>query len=147
MSLSIILLAMALGAIISIYFPMIARSAQILGSAPLANVPFFFIAFVASVGIALATGSRATDFGKITQLPPSLYVSGVLSAGLIIGSSFVIPKIGLGAFFVLLVSGQVLAAMVFGHLGLFGAAPSPLTMGKLAGAVLVIAGVWLVTFR
>ena len=47
-------LGLTLGAIVAIYFPMIAKSAQVLGSAPLANVPFFGIAFVSSVIIALA---------------------------------------------------------------------------------------------
>ena len=147
MTLPNILLALGLGAIISIYFPMVAQSARLLGSGPLANVPFFGIAFVASIAIALATGNRLADFARISTIPPGLLVSGVMSAGLIIGSSFLIPKIGLGAFFVLLVSGQVLAGMVFGYLGLFGVAPTALTVGKVAGAAMVIGGVWLVTFR
>ena len=70
-----------------------------------------------------------------------------MSAGLIIGSSYLIPRLGLGVFFVLLVSGQVLASMVFGQLGLFGVAASSLTIGKMAGAAMVIGGVYLVTMR
>ncbi len=58
-----------------------------------------------------------------------------------------IPKIGIGTFFVLLVSGQVLAGMVFGYFGLFGVPATALTLGKLLGAAMVIGGVWLVTFR
>jgi transporter family-2 protein len=76
-----------------------------------------------------------------------LLSAGIMSAGLIIGSSFLIPRLGLGIFFVLLVSGQVLAGMVFGQLGLFGVAPSPMTAAKLAGAAMVIAGVYLVTMK
>ena len=45
----------------------------------------------------------------------------------------------------LLVAGQVLAGMVFGQLGLFGMAASPLTIAKMGGAALVVAGVYLVT--
>ena len=95
-----LMLGLTLGAIVAIYFPMIAKSAQILGSAPLANVPFFGIAFVSSVIIAFASGSRLADFGKFAQVPPFLLSAGVMSAGLIIGSSFLIPKIGVGAFVV-----------------------------------------------
>ena len=140
-------LALVLGAIISIYLPMITKTAQILGSGPMANVPFFGIAFMSSILIALAAGARTSDFGRTLSLPPALLTAGVMSAGMIIGSSFLIPKIGIGAFFVLLVSGQVLAGMVFGYFGLFGVAQTDLTLGKLAGAAFVIAGVWLVTFR
>lgn len=147
MALHLIMLALGLGALVSIYFPMVAASAKFLGSGPLANVPFFGIAFLASVVIAFATGARWADFTKIPSVPPSLLTAGVMSAGLIIGSSFLIPKIGLGAFFVLLVAGQVLAAMAFGYFGLFGAPPTALTLGKVLGAAMVICGVWLVTFR
>ena len=137
-------LGLALGAIVAIYFPMIAKSAQILGSAPLANVPFFGIAFLSSVIIAFATGSRFTDLSKFTQIPPVLLTAGIMSAGLIIGSSFLIPKIGLGAFVVLLVAGQILAGLAFGQMGIFGIEPQQLTLAKFAGGVMVIAGVYLV---
>lgn len=137
-------LGLTLGAVVAIYFPMIAKSAQVLGSAPLANVPFFGIAFVSSVIIAFVTGSRLADFGKFSQIPPVLLSAGVMSAGLIIGSSFLIPKIGLGAFVVLLVAGQILAGLAFGQIGIFGIEPQQLTIAKVAGAGLVIAGVYLV---
>ena len=123
---------------------MVKKSIKII-SAPLANVPFFGIAFVSSVVIAFASGSRLADFGKFTQIPPVLLSAGVMSAGLIIGSSFLIPKIGLGAFVVLLVAGQILAGLVFGQIGIFGIEPQQLTLAKVAGAVMVIAGVYLIS--
>lgn len=140
-------LALAMGALLSIYLPMISQSARFLGSGPLANVPFFLIASAASILIALGTGSRAADFARIPSVPPLLLTAGIMSACMIIGSTFLIPRIGIGAFFVLLVSGQVLAGLIFGYFGLFGVAATELTAGKVAGAALVIAGVWLVTFR
>ena len=76
-----------------------------------------------------------------------LLTAGVMSAGMIIGSSYLIPKIGIGAFFVLMVSGQVLAGMTFGYFGLFGVAATQLSLGKMLGAALVILGVYFVTFK
>ncbi|MCU4654248.1 DMT family transporter [Roseibacterium sp. SDUM158016] len=147
MTIPLVLLALAMGAIISIYLPMVTQTARILGSGPMANVPFFAVALVSSLAIALATGARTAEFQRIAGLPPLLLTAGVMSAGLIIGSSFLIPRIGVGAFFVLLVSGQVLAGMIFGHFGLLGVPATDLSLGKLAGAAMVICGVWLVTFR
>ena len=126
---------------------MVSRSAQLLGSGPMANVPFFFVAFVSSIVIAIAAGHRLADFQKVSSLPVSLFTAGAMSAGLIIGSSFLIPRIGISAFFVLVVSGQVLAGLAFDYFGLFGAPASALSFGKILGAGLVIAGVYLVTFR
>ena len=95
MTVANIFLALALGAIVSIYFPMIAQSAKILGSGPLANVPFFGIAFAASIVIAMATGNRLADLRKVSEVPPWLLTAGIMSAGLIIGSSYIIPRIGI----------------------------------------------------
>lgn len=145
MAIHLIGLALLLGAIISIYLPMIGQTARILGSGPMANVPFFAIALISSIVIAIATGSRMEQFRSIGNLPLWLLTAGVMSAGMIIGSSFLIPRIGIGAFFVLLVSGQVLAGLVFGYFGLFGVPPSDLTLGKILGAAMVIGGVYLVT--
>lgn len=147
MTATLVMLALLLGAIISIYFPMIAQSARILGSGPLANVPFFAVGLVSSVILAVATGSRWAEFQKIPALPLWLLTPGIMSAGLILGSSYLIPRIGLGPFFVLMVSGQVLAGMLFGQMGLFGMAQSPLTLGKAVGALMVIGGVTLVTMK
>lgn len=147
MAIPYLLLALLLGAIVSIYFPMIAQSAKILGSGPLANVPFFGIAFISSIAIAITMGNRLSDLGKMSQVPLWLWTSGIMSAGLIIGSSFLIPRLGLGAFFVLLVSGQVLASMIFGFFGVFGVPATDVSWGKLLGAALVIGGVYLVTFK
>ena len=147
MSIHLIALSLLMGAIISIYLPMITQTARILGSGPMANVPFFAIALISSVIIAIASGSRMEQFRSIGTLPLWLLTAGVMSAGMIIGSSFLIPRIGIGAFFVLLVSGQVLAGVVFGYFGLFGVPASDLTIGKILGAALVIGGVYLVTFR
>lgn len=147
MPIHFLLLALAMGAIISIYVPMISQTAKILGSVPMANVPFFAIALISSVVITLSTGSRFADLSKISTIPPLLLTAGIMSACMILGTSFLVPRIGIGALFVLLVSGQVLASMIFGYLGMFGVPPSPLTLGKIAGAAMVIGGVWLVTFR
>lgn len=147
MAIHLIALSLLMGAMISIYLPMISQTAKILGSGPMANVPFFAVALISSVVIAVGTGSRTAQFQKIGTLPLWLLSAGVMSAGMIIGSSFLIPRIGIGAFFVLLVSGQVLAGLVFGYFGLFGVPASTLTAGKLLGALFVITGVYLVTFR
>lgn len=140
-------LALLMGTLLAIYLPMISRSATYLGSAPMANVPFFGVAFVSSILIAVTTGSRLEQFQRIGTVPWWLLTAGIMSACMIIGSTYLIPRIGIGLFVVLLVSGQIIAGMVFGYIGIFGVPATPLTVGKIIGAALIIAGVYLVTFR
>lgn len=141
----LILIGLAMGALLSIYVPLISRSAQLLGSGPMGNVPFFAIALMSSILIAIATGSRAADFQKIFSLPPLLLTAGVMSACMIIGSSFLVPRVGISGFVVLAVAGQILAGLVFGYLGLFGAPQVDLNLIKTSGALLVVVGVALYT--
>jgi len=147
MAVHLVGLALLMGAIISIYLPMVTQTARIVGSGPIANIPFFAIALISSLAIAIASGGRMDQFQKIGTLPIWLLTAGLMSAWMVIGSSYLIPKIGIGTFFVLLVSGQVLAGMVFGYFGLFGMPANALTLGKIFGALLVISGVYLVTFK
>ena len=116
-----------------------------LGSGPMGNVPFFAVALISSIIIAVATGSRYADFQKVFALPPILLTAGIMSAGMIIGSSFLVPRIGIGGFVVLAVAGQILAGLMFGYFGIFGAPPVDLTFAKIGGALLVIVGVALFT--
>ena len=146
MTIHLYLLAVLMGAVMSIYIPMISQSARIMGAAVMGNVPFFFIAFVTSVVVALISGVRGDSFAKIAQVPPWLFLAGVMSAGIIVGATFLVPRIGTGALFVLLVTGQILAGMLINHLGLLGVPEQPITATIGIGALLVIGGAALVTF-
>lgn len=147
MALHLYALAILMGAIMSIYIPMISQSARVMGAAVMGNVPFFFVAFVTSVVIALVSGQRGDSFRKIADVPPWLFLAGVMSAGIILGGTFLVPRIGTGALFVLLVTGQILAGLAINQFGLLGVPAQPMTLSIAAGAVLVIAGAALVTFR
>jgi len=73
-------------------------------------------------------------------VPPYLHIAGIISALFIVGTTFLVPKIGARTFFILLVSGQILMAIVISHFGLLESPQDPVNLKKLAGALLVIAG-------
>lgn len=146
MALHLYVLAVVMGAVMSIYIPMISQSARIMGAAVMGNVPFFFVAFVTSVLVAFASGQRGDAFSRIKDVPPWLFLAGVMSAGIIVGATFLVPRIGTGALFVLLVTGQILAGLVINQFGLMGVPAQPMTAMIAIGAVMVVAGAALVTF-
>ena len=139
-------LAMLMGAVMSIYIPMISQSARVMGAAVMGNVPFFFVAFVTSVIVALVSGQRGASFAKIAQVPPWLFLAGVMSAGIIVGATFLVPRIGTGALFVLLVTGQILAGVVINQFGLLGVPAQPMTLAVGGGALMVVVNTVMVTF-
>lgn len=147
MSVLLVLFALLMGAIISIYLPMISQTAKILSSTSLANVSFFGVAFFASILVAVLTGSREKDFSAMTSIPLYLLSAGVMSALMVLGSSYLIPRIGINAFFVLLVSGQIIAGMIFSQFGLFGTPVSSVSFAKVGGALMVMLGAYFVTYK
>jgi transporter family-2 protein len=65
---------------------------------------------------------------------------------MIFGSSYLVPRIGTGALFVLLVAGQIIIGAVINHYGLLGVPEQSISTVKLSGTVLVLAGAVLVSF-
>lgn len=142
-----LLLAFSMGAILALYVPVLSLSGRIIGSPILANVPFFGIGMITSFVLALVMGHSLSDFGRLQEVPPWMFLAGVASGLMVLGSTFLIPRIGPGPFFVLLVAGQILMGTALSHFGVLGAALDPVTLRKVLGLVLVLGGAYLVTIR
>jgi len=141
------LLAFGLGALLAVYLPVLGQSGRIVGSPILANVPFFAAGLATSFVLTLAMGNRLADFGRLREVPPWMYLAGVASGMMILGSTFLLPRIGPGPFFVLLVAGQILVGALLSHYGLLGAPLDAVSTRRLAGLALVVGGAWLVVMR
>lgn len=140
-------LAVSMGALLAIYLPVLSQSGRIAGSPILANAPFYLFGLLTMIVLALAAGNRAADFARLKAVPPWMFATGAVSAVMILGTTFLIPKIGPGLFFVLLVTGQILTGAVVSHMGWLDAPLDPLDARKLAGLALVLAGAALVSIR
>ena len=139
-----IVIALLMGAMMSVYLPMNSSVSIHLGSAMAATITFFLIALITSVLIFVFWGEHAA-MTRLRNVPGYLYLSGFLSAFMIIGTTFLIPQLGARRFFILLISGQVLMAIIVSHFGLLESPRDAITIPKLLGAGLVIAGVFLST--
>ena len=131
--------AFAMGMIMSIYLPMNSSVSRYLGSSIAANVTFFLVAFITSLLILFFSG-EANAVYRFRQVPVYLYLTGFISAFIVLGTTFLIPCLGARKFFILLIAGQVGMAIVVSHFGILESPPDPVSARKLAGAVLVIAG-------
>jgi bacterial/archaeal transporter family-2 protein len=134
-----IALAFVMGLIMSIYLPMNSSVAKYLGSTITANVTFFIIALLTSVIIFLLSGQFNT-LNHLKDVPTLLYLSGVISAFVVLGTTFLIPHIGARKFFILLLTGQIIMAIIVSHFGILESPKDPINMKKMIGAVLVLAG-------
>jgi len=86
-----------------------------------------------------ASGARATFFPAGT--PWYLYVGGLCGFVVILAAAFVLPRIGAGTAVALMVLGQGAAALAMDHFGLMGLAREPVSLARVGGFALIVAGV------
>lgn len=136
--------AFTMGAIYSIYLPMNSALSRYIGSPIAANITFFSIALTTTVLLFLVRGQYEPLF-KLTSAPLYLFIPGFLSAFIILGMTFLIPILGPRKTFILTIAGQVLTAMLIGHFGVFNLPKDPISIQKIIGAFLLLAGVVVTT--
>lgn len=139
-----ILTAFIMGAIYSIYLPMNSALSKHIGSPIAANITFFAIALTTSILLFIIGGQFEPIF-KLKSVPLYLFIPGFLSAFIILGMTFLIPILGPRKTFILTISGQVLTAMFVGHFEVFNLPNDPITIQKIIGAFLILAGVVVTT--
>jgi len=135
-----ILMALMIGVVAAVYLPMNSSVARHLGSPLTANLSFYGVALLTSVLLFALYGDRAT-LDNIRQVPAWLYLTGFVSAFIVLAITFLIPKLGARQLVILSIAGQILMAMAISHFGVLESPKDPLTLKKVIGASLLVAGV------
>ena len=94
------------------------------------------------VAVMFGRNSLAAIAGA-TAAPWWAWGAGILGGLYIAASAAFGPMIGGATFLALIVAGQMLAALALDHYGLLGFPVRPLDAGRAAGALLVVAGMFL----
>jgi transporter family-2 protein len=139
------LLGIASGAFIAIQAPINSQLARGLGL-PVAAAAFSFLSGAIVLGIATLAVTRGQGISLDWKAPaPWLFVAGgILGGSYVTISTLLIPRIGAAALMAFLVAGQLLAGMVLDRVGFLGMAVREITLGRVTGAVLLLAGALLV---
>lgn len=72
------------------------------------------------------------------------WAGGLLGAFFVFTSAFVAPKIGALLFMALVLLGQLSSAVLLDHQGWVGYKELPINLGKIAGLVLILSGIWVI---
>ncbi|MDR3555386.1 MAG: DMT family transporter [Syntrophobacteraceae bacterium] len=75
-----------------------------------------------------------------------LWTGGFFGAVYIVISIILLPRLGAATVVALIVTGQMISSLVFDHFGILGVAHHPVSLVRLTGAVLLVAGVVLIRF-
>lgn len=94
--------------------------------------------------VLLAAGLRSGKFAEITSVPPYLFVGGFLGAAILITAVVVVPRLGTGTMIASFIVGQLVAAIILDHFGLFGHQRISVDLTRIGGAFLLMAGMGMI---
>ncbi len=105
----------------------------------------FLVGLICLVVINLATNFTAfTSIKPFSVSPWWVWLGGLLGAVFVSGIIKVNQQQGVALTFALVVSGQIFISLLVDHFGLLGSIVHPITIPKVIGAVLIIAGLILI---
>ncbi len=140
-----IALSLVFGVLITVHISMNARAGTLAGSAAVVNVAFWIVGAVSSAVLALPQ-LGAAPLAALGRVPIALLLSGVIGGGVALFNTWMIPRIGIAAFSLLIILGQLSASAVLARTGFLGAMIEPMPVSRIAGLALVAVGTALFLF-
>ena len=134
-----IVLTLLFGAVVTVHVSMNARVGSLLGSPVLANAVFWGVGFAASAAAAFVRGA-SLPWSGLSRIPPALFAAGFAGSLLALFNTWIIPKVGITVFSLLIILGQLAASCALSRLGLFGLPAESQSPAKLLGLALAAAG-------
>ena len=107
-----------------------------------------FISFlIGTVGLfvyMLATGVPVSNVANIKDAPPIAWLGGLLGAFFVASTVILAPRIGVAMTFSLIVAGQMLITLVLDHFGVLGLPVKEISLARVGGILMIVAGVALI---
>jgi transporter family-2 protein len=139
-----LLMAFSLGAILPIQAAINARLSRGVGGPVTAAFVSFAVGTIALLGYLFLGRSPLPGPGSINQGPWWIWIGGLLGTFFVAGIVVLVPRIGVALSFGLVIAGQVAVAVILDHYGWLGVPVREISIGKIAGALLLIIGVVLI---
>ena len=133
-----------LGVILTVHLAMNGAVGAAIGNPRVGNAFFWCIGAVMAILIG-ATGWQSGALSGLSKVNPVMLTAGAMGASLVFGIAWIIPQIGAQHMTVMLLTGQILSAMVLSHFGWLGSPVQPVSVTNMLGAVLLIGGAFLAT--
>ncbi|CAN5435132.1 DMT family transporter [soil metagenome] len=120
------------------------KMAVVVDSPILAAFISFFIGTAALFVYVVASGTPLSNLASVKDAPPIAWVGCLLGAFFVTMTVLLAPRLGVAMTFSLIIAGQMLVTLVIDHFGLLGVPVQPVSIPRLAGILLVTAGVVLI---
>ncbi|RON57125.1 DMT family transporter [Pseudomonas frederiksbergensis] len=140
----LLLLAVIAGAVVPFQSAINANLSRGLGHPLWATLASLLVSLLVLLPIIIALRLPLPSLAFFSKAPLWMWAGGVFGVCFVALAVMLLPKLGASGFVVLALTGQVMASMVLDHFGLFGLVEREVTLPRLAGALLVVAGVVLI---
>ena len=138
--------AFAIGCMIPLQAAINSQLKNHLGSSTLLASLVSFAVGTVALAIVAASVDRVQNLAGVVQARPWQLTGGLLGAVFVFGTTLLAPKIGVARMTALIIGGQVIVSILLDHQGWLGLAVREITPARIAGGVLVVAGVLLVNY-
>ena len=132
--------AFAAGALIPVMGALNAGLSRALGSAPVAALVLFAVAFCGVAALCLATRQALPTAEAFAAAPARVYLGGLVIAFYVLSVTMLIPVFGVGNTILFAMVAQILMSAAMDTFGLFGAPLRPLTLMRVGGLALMLSG-------
>ena len=78
---------------------------------------------------------------ELSSFPWWVWTGGLLGAFFVVSAILLVPRFGAATYLVLNLAGQMITALILDHYGLLGFPVQRISLLRVAGAILIIAGV------
>lgn len=147
MPLTYLLIAFVSGAVLPMQAAMNGQLARTLGG-PIWAAAFTSLSVVAFLVILNFAGGRALPrMDGLAAIPWWAWLSGLCGAIFLTGTTFAVSRLGAANLVALVITGQIIAAMLLDKFGLLGLTPQPLSTQRLLAAGLMAAGAVLISAK
>lgn len=135
------LLGILAGAFIAVQAPINSELSKGLGL-PVAAAALSFLSGAIVLGLVSVALTRMQGISLDWRAPaPWLFVAGGILGGVYVTSATILtPRLGAAALMAFLVTGQLLAGMLIDRVGFLGVAVREISVGRVTGALLLLAG-------
>ena len=140
----LIVSALLLGAILPMQAAINSRLAKAIGSPVYAAFVSFAVGTIALFFYLVLTKQFNLQALQPKQNPWWIWIGGLLGTFFVAGIVMLLPRLGVVLAFSLVIAGQTIASVLFDQFGWLGVAVREISLGKIAGIILLIAGVVMV---
>jgi transporter family-2 protein len=137
-------LALITGALIPIQAATNAAFSKSIGNPYITGLMVFIVGLLGMVVFILLSRTPIPGRQQLLSAPMYGYLGGIIVATYVVMITILTPRIGVGTAIALIVTGQIICAVMIDHFGLFNVAARQLSVTRIAGVMMMIGGIYLV---